>query len=184
LQAKRRDNREGHRDGAAVAGFDLGMQVEFGRSRHVGAGFRLGPRRAMQPVLYRRAHERVIRGMKLDEVHPVAEAIVGLEFRPTFVGLFAEFEVFGASDAVPEVMQFRVGPCRALAGDAFAQRDIGCVRVVVLQLACDVRDLVRLGQEPAGSVGGGRFFHSGKTSRTMPRRDPRHTLIPPSIYCV
>jgi len=56
----------------------------------------------MQPVLYRRAHERVIGGVKLDEVHPVAEAIVGLEFGPTFVGLFAEFEVFGASMRSPK----------------------------------------------------------------------------------
>jgi hypothetical protein len=146
----------------------------------------------MQPVFYRRAHERVIRRVKLDEVHSIAEAIVGLKFGPTFVGLFAEFEVFGASDADPEVMQFRAGPCRAFPGNALAQRYIGCVWVIVLQLACDVRDLVRLGKEPTGRCGGGRFFHGcapvhaeeGKTNRTMPRRDPRHTLIPPSIYCV
>ena len=77
---------EGHRHRAAVAGLDLARGQAHRRAGGVRAGAIRGPRQAVQPLLGGQRHQPVPRGVELDLVDAVAEAVVGAQLRRMLVG--------------------------------------------------------------------------------------------------
>ena len=89
LGAQGRDRGEGHRDRAAEARLGL-ARAHVGRgARDVGARPVGAPRQRVQFLLDAGAHERVPRGVELDLVAAVAEAVVRVQHRRVLVGLDA-----------------------------------------------------------------------------------------------
>ena len=85
--------------------------------------------------------------MELHQVDAVAEAIVGLELRAETIGEHAEFEVVGRAGELAERGEIVVRPGRALALHRLLQRRVLRVQVVIDELARDVDDFVRVGEE-------------------------------------
>ena len=110
--AQRGDRGEGHRDRAAEARLGLARADVGGRARDVGARLVGAPRQRVQLLLDAGAHERVPRGVELDLVAAVAEAVVGVQHRRVLVGLDAPAHRLAA----PE----RAGRAQALARPAAA----------------------------------------------------------------
>ena len=131
LVAKGRKRRVGHRDRAPVSPFDLRPHVERGRARGVGAGARFAPGQRVEAVADGDLHQPVPRGVELDLVDAVAEAIVGAQLRRVGVGLESPGKgLFGAGEAA-QLEHHVLRPGAALPFEGLAQRAAGLEQVVV-----------------------------------------------------
>ena len=86
LQAQGRHAGEGHGQRAATAGFSLGVQVGHARAGHMGTGLRVGPGQGGQAVFNRRAHQLVVRRVKLHQIDPMTITVMADKLRFVFIG--------------------------------------------------------------------------------------------------
>ncbi len=106
-------------------------------------GTRLVERQGVDPVGDRASQKRVVGGMELDLVDPIAPPIVGLQDRRAGVGEPREFLRLGARDLRAEGDQAVLRPVPSVSHDSLAQRLVRLVGVEVLKRRNLVRDLVR-----------------------------------------
>ena len=133
-----------------MPGVDLRVHVETRGAGDVRAGPGVGPWRRVQAVLDGRLHQRVIGGMKRHEVYPVAETVVGFEFRTVSIGERAECEIVGCAGEFAERHEIVVRPGSSFAPHRLLQRGILQVQVEVDEFARDVLDAVRFADEQVG----------------------------------
>ena len=143
--AQRGDRGEGHRDRAAEARLGLARAHVGGRARDVGARLVGAPRQRVQLLLHPGAHERVPRGVELDLVAAVAEAIVGVQHGRVLVGLDAPAHRLAAPERARGA-QALARPSAALALERLLQRGVVLEQVAALQRRDLVEDLVGRGR--------------------------------------
>ena len=142
VDAQRGRHRVAHRHGTQHAGLGLGEEHEARRTLQMGQ-WPARPRRAMQAVVQRTLHQRVVAGMEFDLVDAVAEAVVRVQQRrvrvgQARVGLHRRAAGFLAQRLQPHGVQRR-----GMRTQRVAQRLIGVEEIHAHKRARLVKDLVR-----------------------------------------
>ena len=130
----------------------------------------------MQLVLDRDPHQLVVRGVVLDRVDAVAEAVVGVQHRRVLVGGEAPADALGGAGQLAELVQLLRRPSsRRGARYRLGERGVGAEDVVALERRWLVEDVVR------GHTGPGQ-------TRSMivpvPSPPPQHIVTRPSVPSV
>ena len=97
----------------------------------VGPGAVVGPRRGVDAVLDRHAHQLVIGGVVVDAVDPVPVAVMGAQHRHVRVGLLAPELRLGRPGQATEGVQVVAGPGRALAPDSLHEHVVAAVDITL-----------------------------------------------------
>ncbi len=151
LEEKRGHSRIGHGDGAAMPGLRLRHHVGAGKPRHDSARFRLRveplfqmiPGRAVQPLLHRDRHQRVIGGVEFHPVLAMPEAVETLQYRQIGIRLPPEVEHLRAPHRRPKCRQRCARLAPALPLHRLDQRLVAREKVHVLKRRRLVENLMR-----------------------------------------
>src|SRR5579884_3947956 len=155
--SQRGDGSVRHRNGAAVAGFDLSPDVKLRGARGMGYGIIARPRRGVQTAARCDAHELVICRMEFDFVDASPEAIVRAKVGRIFVREPSPFLRAFAAREPPEFVQLGKRGRSTFMRERFNKGAVAAKRVVVAQRRRLIEHRMRLAGHPAHSVAAERI---------------------------